>query len=327
MDRAADADWDDMILPFQLDRSDVRGRTVRLAGTLDTILAQHAYPGPVSALVAEAAILSALIGPTLKAGWKLSLQIRGDGPIRIIATDYFCPKNPGDEAALRAYASFDADRLAGSAGSPFDLIGKGMFAVLIDQGEGGAPYSGITPLAHGSLSACAETYFAQSEQLATRFNIAVARSTLPGGEDRWRAGGVLLQLLPKRQPASENGGSGEGGLLLARDVLQGEEEENWTRANILLETAEETELLGPLVTPQSLLIRLFHEETPRVFPAFPIRFGCTCGPDKVRQAMSIYSQKDIAHMTNDQGRVTAECQFCGRHYEFAPETLGFEGRA
>ena len=84
------------------------------------------------------------------------------------------------------------------------------------------------------------------------------------------------------------------------------------------------ELIGPSVAPTDLLVRLFHEETPRVFDPQPVRFGCSCSADKVRQSLSIYSAKDIAHMTTDDGRVTADCQFCGAHYEFDPETLGFE---
>jgi molecular chaperone Hsp33 len=29
-------------------------------------------------------------------------------------------------------------------------------------------------------------------------------------------------------------------------------------------------------------------------------------------------------MTTDEGIVTADCQFCGAHYEFEPQTVGFE---
>lgn len=323
---AADQNWDDTILPFQLDRSDIRGRVARLDVTLDTILHQHNYPPQVSALVAEAAVLTALIGQTMKNTWKLSLQVRGDGPIRIIATDYFSPANPGDSAEIRAYASFDAERLAASVAVPFENIGRGMFAVLIDQGEGTTPYSGITPLAYGSLSACAETYFAQSEQLATRFQIAMAQASVPGKPATWRVGGVMVQLMPKASAFAKDGATGDDGLLAPRDFLYGEDEENWVRIMALLETVEATELIGPHVTPETLLIRLFHEEAPRVFPAQKIRFGCTCGPEKVEQTMSIYSRKDISHMTNDAGLVTADCQFCSAHYEFDPEKLGFEAQ-
>lgn len=316
--------WDDTVLPFQLDRSDIRGRVARLDGVLEKVLSQHAYPPAIEALVAEAALLTALIGQTVKLRWKLSLQIRGDGPVRIIATDYYGPETEGEPARIRGWASFDETRLA-EAANPFDLIGKGYFAILIDQGSGMQPYQGITPIAGGSLSSCAETYFAQSEQLPTRFALSYGRSTLPGQAERWRAGGVMLQHMPKASPfVASEGGTGEGGLLAANDILDGDEGENWSRANLLLDTVEDLELIGPTVQPTDLLVRLFHEEAPRVYDAQPVEFGCTCSDDKVRQSLSIYSAKDIGHMTTDEGIVTADCQFCGAHYEFDPQTLGFE---
>src|SRR6056297_2226139 len=147
--------WDDTILPFQLDNADIRGRVARLDGVLDGILKQHDYTAPVEALVAEMALLTALIGQSIKLRWKLSLQVQSKGPVRMIATDYYGPSEDGAPAQIRAYASFDRDRL--SDGAAFDQVGEGYFAIMIDQGEGMAPYKGITPLAGGSLSACAET--------------------------------------------------------------------------------------------------------------------------------------------------------------------------
>lgn len=319
--------WDDSVLPFQLDRSDIRGRVARLDGVLDQVLKQHAYPAPIEALVAEAALLTALIGQTIKLRWKLSLQIRGKGPARLIATDYYGPSAEGEPARIRAYASFDDERLD-LAADPFSQIGEGYFAVMLDQGQGMVPYQGFTPIAGGSLSACAETYFAQSEQLPTRFAVTFGKSVEPGRGERWRAGGVMLQHMPQvGMGVAAEGGSGEGGLLTHADILSGDPAENWNRANLLLDTVEELELIGPSVTPAELLVRLFHEEEPRVFEAQPVRFGCSCSEDKVRQTMSIYSQKDIAKMTTEAGVVTADCQFCGAHYEMDPKTLGFEGTA
>jgi len=318
--------WDDTVLPFQLDRCDIRGRVVRLDGVLENVLKQHSYPPQIEALVAEAVLITALMGQAINVRWKLSLQIRGKGPARLIATDYYGPTDAGEPARIRAYASIDADRLDPSA-APFSQVGDGYFAVMLDQGEGMLPYQGFTPIAGGSLSACAETYFAQSEQLPTRFALTFGQSQEPGGPAHWRGGGVMLQHMPKAgQAVAASEGSGEGGLLTHRDILSGDEAEDWSRANILLDTVEEIELVGPSVTPSDLLVRLFHEEGPRVFDAQPIRFGCSCSADKVRSTMSIYSQKDISKMTTDEGVVTADCQFCGAHYELDPKTLGFEGK-
>ncbi|MBU2957045.1 Hsp33 family molecular chaperone HslO [Paracoccus sp. 1_MG-2023] len=314
--------WDDTVLPFQLDRSDIRGRVARLDGVLDHILTRHDYPAPVAAMVAEIALLTALIGPTMKLRWKLSLQVRGTGAIRTLAADYFAPEAEGAPARIRAWASFDAERLDSS--KPFDQIGDGYFAILIDQGQGSTPYQGITPIAGGSLSACAQTYFAQSEQLPTRFHLASGHSHLPGSGPQWRAGGMMLQTLPGQPQQAGDGGSGQDGLIEAADILQGAESENWNRANMLLDTVETLELIGPAVGPTDLLVRLFHEETPRAYDAQPVEFGCSCSADRVRGTLSIYSAKDIQHMTTDDGKVTADCQFCGAHYEFDPLSLGFE---
>jgi molecular chaperone Hsp33 len=190
--------WDDTILPFQLDRAGVRGRVARLDSVLEAILGQHDYPPPVAALVAEATLLTALIGQTIKLRWKLSLQVRGQGPIRLIATDYFAPASAGEPARMRAYAGFDPEGVAGPADRPFGLLGQGVFAILIDQGEGPTPYQGITPVAGASLADCAGTYFAQSEQLPTRFALAMGEAHEPGDRPaRWRGGGIMLQHMPK----------------------------------------------------------------------------------------------------------------------------------
>ncbi len=317
--------WDDTVLPFQLDRTGTRGRVARLDGVLQEVLSQHDYPPAIEALIAETTLLTALIGQTIKLRWKLSLQVRGDGPARMIASDYYGPSEDGKPARIRAYASFDRDRLDPKA-DPFSLIGNGYFAILIDQGEGMVPYQGITPIAGGSLAACAETYFAQSEQLPTRFALSYGRSQQPGETLHWRAGGIMLQQMPEASPEVQGGGSGEGGLLQAEDILDEDTQEAWSHVNVLLDTAEDIELVGPSVQPTDLLVRLFHQDGPRVFQPQIVKFGCTCSAERVREALSIYSAKDIGHMTTDAGIVTADCQFCGAHYEFDPETLGFEAK-
>lgn len=321
MTRGSQIVWDDTVLPFQLDASDMRGRVARLDGVLSGILKQHDYPAQVEALVAEMALLTALIGQTVKLRWKLSLQVQSKGPVRMIATDYYAPSEDGRSAQIRAYASYDADRL--TDGAPFDQVGEGYFAIMIDQGEGTAPYQGITPLAGGSLSTCAEAYFAQSEQLPTRFSLSFGVSQEPGEAAHWRGGGVMLQHMPKASPFVA-AGEGSGDILSASDLVDGDDGENWNRVNILLDTVEDMELIGPSVPPTDLLIRLFNEEHPRVFDAQAVRFGCTCSEDRVRQSLSIYSARDIETMTTDEGRVTADCQFCGAHYDLDPKTLGFE---
>jgi molecular chaperone Hsp33 len=316
---------DDTILPFQLDRTNMRGRVARIDRTLDQILGQHRYPVPVSTLVADAVMLTALIGQAIKIRWKFSLQIRGEGPMRLIATDYFAPETEGGPARLRAFAAFDQDEVASSRLEPFAMLGTGVFGVTIDQGPDMRPYQGVTPLTGGSLAACAETYFAQSEQMATRFHLLAAQAKMPGQTAAWRAGGLMLQQMPDQGGHSPDAPSGEDGLMNADDIAaMGHREEDWNRASILMRTVETHELIGPHLAMEELLVRLFHQETPRVYPAQAVEFGCTCSAEKVEAAMAQYTAGEIADMITDDGRVTADCQFCSAHYEFDPEALGIE---
>jgi molecular chaperone Hsp33 len=325
MSEAVEPTSEDKILPFQLDLSDIRGRLTRLDKTLNDILSQHSYPPLVEALVAEATVITALIGQTINLKWKLSLQIRGNGPIKLIATDYFAPSKNGELGTIRAFASFNEPNLDIGEKNPFEQLGKGYFAVLIDQGPNTEPYQGITPLTGGSLHKCAETYFAQSEQLATRFALTIGKSQTKTKKISWQAAGLIIQKMPKkteRGVVKKEGSTNQ--LLASADLLQGQESENWNRVNFHIDTVEELELMGPHISKIQLLNRLFHEENPRVFEAQSIKFGCTCSADKVRNTMSMYSSKDIETMTTADGDVTANCQFCGAHYIMDPTKLGFE---
>ena len=316
----------ELVVPFQLNAANVRGRAARLDNVLEGVLSQHEYPSVVERLVAETTLLTALIGQTIKLRWKLSVQVRGDGPIRLIAADYRAPEDDDAPAQLRAYSSFDAARLDPNA-DPFEQIGNGYFAILIDQGNDMAPYQGITPLAGGSLSSCAETYFAQSEQLPTQFKLAFGKSKEDAGPETWRGGGIMLQHMPKaselleaKTPTDQERPLSQG------DLLDGDDEENWNRANILMGTTEELELVGPNVPIETLVNRLFHQEGLVIDPVQAVEFGCSCSAEKVKDSLSIYSAKEINTMVSESGQVTADCQFCGAHYAFDPSVLGFEAQ-
>ncbi|MBX2856061.1 MAG: Hsp33 family molecular chaperone HslO [Rhodobacteraceae bacterium] len=315
---------DDSVLPFQLDQLDLRGRVVRLDKTLDQIMAQHRYPPSVCALVAEAALITALIGQAMKLRGRFSVQARGESAIKLIATDYYAPSAEGEFARLRAYAQFDPKATPDVIEDPYSLIGEGLFAMTIDQGRHMAPYQGLTPLVSGGLAACAETYFAQSEQIATRFHLAFGESAQPGGPTQWRAGGVMLQHLAEFGEGAQplEGPSGEDGLLSPQDIAEmGDRAEDWGRANILLDTVEDLELIGPHVSPETLLWRLFHEEQPRVYPPQPIHFGCTCQGEKVETLLTQYPEAELREMATDTGEIVADCQFCGAQYRFPLNAL------
>ena len=318
----------DVVLSFLISEN-IRGRFACINKSLNYILSQHKYPEKVCQLIAEAILLSVMIGQAVKLKWKLSLQIRGSGPIKLVAVDYFSPKEQNQSAHIRAYAQFDYSKLDPGVEHSFSFLGKGFFSVLIDQGVGTEPYQGITPLVGNSLVKCAEAYFEQSEQLPTTFKICVRQLRNSRSEANWRGGGVMLQQLPTVDKLARFGegvaetNSSEKSTALIETVSN--DFENWSRAKILITRIKKDELVGSFLKPRRVLTRLFDQDRLIIFKPQALKFGCSCSVKKVIRTLSIYSAKDIAGMTTEEGTVTADCQFCGKHYILDPSQLGFDG--
>ena len=319
--------YNDTVLNFMIS-GNVRGRFIRIDKSLNDILSKQNYPKSVSGLVAEAIMLGVMIGQAMKLKWKLSLQIRGSGLIKLIAVDYFSPTDQDAVANVRAYANFDPNISNKLEKLDFHLLGKGFFAVLIDQGAGTEPYQGITPLKGKSLANCAESYFEQSEQLPTTFKIIVGQSATKGNIVTWKGGGIMLQQLPCKTKLQTPFEESSSDMNFKKSKFTQEivdlDSENWSRVNFLMNTTEELELVGPHIKPSEILNRLFHQESLQIFDSQKVRFGCSCSEEKVKKTLSIYSSKDIKSMTTENGTVTADCQFCGQHYVLDPSEIGFE---
>src|SRR5713226_9169531 len=183
---------DDAVLPFEVASLDLRGRLTRLGPALDDVLTRHDYPAPVGKLLGEAIVLTTLLGSSLKFEGRFILQTQTDGPVSFMIVDSQAPDR------LRAYARFDAKRLKEGQDSGA-LLGRGHLAMTIAQGPDMSRYQGLVALEGGSLEDAAHEYFLRSEQIPTRARLAVGEEWR-GGEGpkhRWRAGGMLLQFLPK----------------------------------------------------------------------------------------------------------------------------------
>jgi molecular chaperone Hsp33 len=230
--------------------------------------------------------------------------------------------------AIRAYARFDAERVAaavadGSA-TPGALLGKGTLAMTIDQGGAASRYQGVVPLEGESLEEVAHTYFRQSEQIPTRVRLAVAElQTRDNGAMRhsWRAGGLIVQFLPdapeRMRQADLPGGDAPSGSVIA-DVS---EDDSWVEARSLAETIQDDELTDPAVPVESLLYRLFNERGVRVFNSMHVEDRCSCSRDKISGVLSTFSADEISEST-EEGAISVKCEFCGTKYEFDPAEFG-----
>ena len=320
----AEVSADDTVLPFEVSALDLRGRVVRLGPAVDQILEGHNYPQPVAKLLGEAIVLGMLLGTALKFEGRFILQTKTDGPVPMLVVDFTTPGN------VRACARIDKDRVAeaiaagkADAGS---LLGRGHLAMTIDQGGDMSRYQGLVALEGGTLEDAAHEYFLRSEQIPTRVRLAVAeefRAATGGPSHRWRAGGLLLQFVPRaperaRVPDLDPGDAPEG--VVTHAVA---EDDAWLEGQSLISTVEDIELLDPDLSGERLLYRLFHERGVRVFTPLPLRAQCSCSRDAVSSMLKSFQPQDRAEMVKD-GKVVVTCEFCSSVYQFTPHEAGVE---
>jgi molecular chaperone Hsp33 len=312
---------DDTILRFAVEALDLRGRIVRLGAAADAILSSHDYPPPVARLLGEAIVLTVMLGSALKFDGRFILQTQSDGPVRMLVVNFTSP------GKVRACARFDAERVAeavaANAAEPGKLLGHGHLAMTIDQGPEMSRYQGLVPLEGGSLEDAAHEYFTRSEQIPTRVRLAVAEEFRAGNGARrhWRAGGILLQFLPKsiervRQADLDPGDAPPG---TVRHVVP--EDDAWVEGRSLIATVDDLELLDPAMSSERLAYRLFHERGVRVFQPAAVEAHCSCSRDGVETMLRSFPQADRDDMV-ENGKITVTCEFCSSTYVFAPHEIG-----
>src|SRR5712672_3101909 len=311
---------DDAVLPFEVSALDLRGRLTRLGPALDDILTKHDYPSPVGKLLGEAIVLTTLLGSSLKFDGRFILQTQTDGPVSFLIVDFQAPDR------LRAYARFDARRLEDGLDSG-SMLGKGHLAMTIDQGADMSRYQGLVALEGGNLEDAAHQYFLRSEQIPTRVRLAVGEEWRGGeGEGpkhRWRAGGMLLQFLPKAPERAKQADLHPGDAPEGTVTHEVAEDDAWVEGQSLISTVEDVELLDSDLSGERLLYRLFHERGVRVFAPLPLRAQCSCSRDAVSAMLNSFAPKDRAEMVKD-GKVVVTCEFCSSVYEFTPAEAGVE---
>ncbi len=291
----------DLVQPFMLESSGIRGDLVRLGPVVDHILTRHAYPDPLAALLGEMLVLTAMLANVIKYEGVFSLQTKGDGAVAMMVADV---TSGGD---LRGYAGFDGDKLAavlrgdegaGPPGVP-ELLGSGHFAFTVDQGPHTERYQGIVELTGRTLAECLQHYFRQSEQIQAGLIAAADRAN-----GAWRAAGVILQSLPeeagKKHPPPD--------------------EDAWRRAMILQASCTPGELLDHKLPANDLLYRLFHEEGVRVFRRRALKARCRCSRKRLVETLRAMPRERVEELKVG-GKVIVTCEFCNRRYRFDDAAL------
>ena len=285
----------DGMLPFQLERSGIRGRFVRLGPTIDEILTNHEYPLAIGEQLGQMLLFAGGLAGGLKFDGTFSLQVKGDGIVRMMVAD--C----SNDGRMRGYASYNAARL-GADDRGLAIFGKALLALSVDQTRvGGEIQQGIVSLEGTTLVDSMLTYFRDSEQIRTGIKLALLRDP---ASSAWRGGAILLQALPRSSAQTSQ----------PTDDL-------WNEAMMFLATVSDAELALPSLAANDVLFSLFHEHGVRVYPTVRLRAQCSCSEVRVMGMLRTFTPEALDEMRLEHGGIEVSCQFCNRQYALPAEAL------
>jgi molecular chaperone Hsp33 len=266
----------DSLQRFIFEHGNIRGEIVHLEKTYQTIMNQRNYPPMVKNLLGEAIVSCLLLASSIKFEGSLNLQFQGDErlPLLLVQCDH--------ELNIRAFATY-AEHLEIIDYATAFLQGR--MVLTINQHNQTQVYQSMVPIQATSMSENLMTYFAQSEQIATRVWLAV-------NDDM--AAGMLLQLMPGQDTAQR--------------------EQFWEYAVQLGQTVTEQELLN--LDNQTLLYRLYNEEEVRVFESRAVCFKCRCNHEKMKQVITILGADEAKELLKERGAIEINCDFCNQKYSF-----------
>jgi molecular chaperone Hsp33 len=288
-------DTKDTLQKFIFDNAAVRGELVEISDTWREIQARHGYPKAVRSVLGEMVAAAALLSANLKFNGSIVMQIHGHGPVRLMVVE--CDA----DLRIRATAKLAPDADVADDATMTELLNVnrlGRFVITLDPLDkmpGQQPYQGIVPLDGDDMATVIENYMLRSEQLDTKLWLAA---------DDQVSRGLLLQKLPRHSGKDDQ---------TAQASIE-EDLETWNRAVVLGSTLKREELLSTNI--ETLLNRLFWEETIRVFDPQHPQFHCSCTREKVGNMLKMLGQPEVESALADLGELGVNCDFCGKHYAF-----------
>lgn len=283
----------DQLKKYLLEDRSVRVQAVRLTDTWKAVQANHDYPPAITHLLGELVAASTLLAANIKFDGSLVLQIQGDGPIALLVVE--CRSDLSLRATVKVREGHDVPT-DGDMQSLLNPGGNGRFVVVLDPQHkvpGQQAYQGIVPLEGETVAEALQHYMKASEQLDTRLWLAA---------DADHAAGMLIQRLP------HHGGSD------TTTLSEQAATETWDRATALATTLKRDELLTTEI--DTLIHRLFWEETLVAFDPLPVRWHCPCTRERVANMLRSLGQAEVDDILAERGQVDVACDFCGKPYVF-----------
>ena len=271
----------DYVQRFLFENLDIRGRLVCLTGAWQRMLDGRDYPQDVVALLGHTTALNVLLGANQKGAGRVTLQVQGTGPVKLLVAD--CTA----ELRIRGMAHYEREEVGQE--NERELLGDGRLSVTLEDLKSGKFYQSLVPLEGETLEQMFTHYLWQSDQLS-----AYLRLHADGGA----AAGLLLEKLPGADTRDPDG---------------------WNRVTHFANTLTLAETRG--VQPYDLLTRIFPEELMRVFRLYAVEYHCPYDEEKVKDMLRGLGREEVQSILAEQGEVVIRNEMCNHEYRFDAEAI------
>src|SRR6267143_866550 len=266
----------DYVQRFLFENLDIRGRLVCLTGAWQRMLDGRGYPEDIIALRGHTTALNVLLGANQKGAGRVTLQVQGTGPVKLLVAD--CTA----ELRIRGMAHYERDELGPE--SERELLGDGRLSVTLEDVKSGKFYQSLVPLEGETLEQIFTHYLWQSDQLPAHLRLYA---------DGAAAAGLLLEKLPGADTRDPDG---------------------WNRVTQLATTLTLDETRR--AQPYDLLTRLFPAELMRVFRLYTVEYHCPYDEAKVKDMLRGLGRGEVEAILAEQGEVVIRNEMCHHEYRF-----------
>ena len=166
----------DYVQRFLFENLDVRGRLVCLTGAWRKMTEGRAYPPRIAELLGQSTALATMLGANQKDVGRITLQVQGSGPIKLLVAD--CTP----DLKIRGMAHYEADDVRGNP-----ALGEGRLALTFENLSSGRIYQSLVPLEGATLAEIFANYLRRSEQRVSFLRLLADQDAVCG---------LLLEKLP-----------------------------------------------------------------------------------------------------------------------------------
>ena len=266
----------DYVQRFLFEDLDIRGRLVCLTEAWQRMLDGRDYPEDIASLLGHTTALNVLLGANQKGSGRVTLQVQGSGPVRLLVSD--CTP----DLRIRGMASYQGELR--DVSSERSLLGDGRLSVILEDTKSGQLYQSLVPLEGETLEQIFKHYLAQSEQVSAFLRLHADRGALCG---------LLLEKLPGADAKDPDG---------------------WNRITHLASTLALDETRD--AQPYDLLTRVFPEELMRVYRLYAVEYHCPYDEDKVKDMLRSLGRHEVECILAEQGEVVIRNEMCNHEYRF-----------